>query len=215
MSAQADLSVFDADTRSAVTRLSNSASDGDPQAAAELLPLVYEQLRNLAHEQMRDERANHTLQATALVHEAYLRLVNGGGIATFRGRWHFYAAAAEAMRRILVDRARRRSSLKRGGHLARVDIEQTSLLLPEPSEDLVALDEGLELLQATHAEKAQLVKLRYFGGLTIDEAADALGISAATANRHWAYAKAWLFRHVKGVSATIPKDARRQAASRG
>lgn len=197
MSLEADPSVFDQDAKTAVTRLSNSAGEGDPRAAAELLPLVYEQLRLLARNHMRAERAGQTLQATALVHEAYLRLVNTSEVPTFRGRWHFYGAAAEAMRRILVDRARLRTTLKRGGHQQRVDLDHAQLVLPEPPEDLVALDEGLEALQAAHPEKAQLVKLRYFAGLSIGESAQALDISVATANRHWSYAKAWLYRYVK------------------
>lgn len=198
MTAESNANFFDADASRAVTSLANSASNGDPLAAAELLPLVYDQLRRLARDQIRAERPGQTLQATALVHEAYLRLLNGRRAATFKGRWHFYAAAAEAMRRILVDSSRARRSVKRGGCQQRVDLEHANPLVPEPPEDLVALDEALEAFEGTHPEKAQLVKFRYFAGLSVEEAAQALGISVATANRHWAYAKAWLYRRVKG-----------------
>lgn len=213
MNADSNADVFGADASRAVASLSNSASSGDPLAAAQLLPLVYDQLRRLAREQIRAERPGQTLQATALVHEAYLRLTRGRRGAAFDGRWHFYAAAAEAMRRILVDRARARTSLKRGGCPQRVDLEQANLSVPEPPEDLVALDEALQALRNAHPEKAQLVELRYFAGLTIQEAAQALGTSVATANRHWAYAKAWLYRYVSGpASVGSASDAARVAA---
>lgn len=179
-------------------RLVNDAGGGDRQAAAELLPLVYEQLRNLAQHHLSMERPDHTLQATALVHEAYLRLVGEGGGPGFQGRWHFFAAAAEAMRRILVDQARKRGSIKRGAGMRRLEFDQLGLSVCEPPDDLVSLDEGLTLLGDRHPEKAQLVNLRYFAGLTIEEAAEAIGVSVATANRYWAYAKAWLYRHLTG-----------------
>jgi RNA polymerase sigma factor (TIGR02999 family) len=169
---------------------------GDRRAAAELMPLVYEQLRQLAQHHLSRERPDHTLQATALVHEAYLRLVDDGDGPGFQGRWHFFAAAAEAMRRILVDQARKRGRVKRGAGRRRVEFEQLSLSVCEPPAELLALDEGLSLLAESHPEKAQLVNLRYFGGLSIEEAAEAIGVSVATANRYWAYAKAWLYRHV-------------------
>ena len=189
-----------------VTRLLNDAASGDARAAAELLPLVYDELRRLARQKMGQERAGHTLQATALVHEAYLRLVDGNTAKSWDGRWHFFAAAAEAMRRILVDQARRRGRIKRGGGgvgpRQRVDLENVDLTVNEPPEELLAVDDGLTALAAQHPEKAQLVKLRYFAGLTIEEAAEAMGVSVATANRHWAYARAWLFRHLESSGPT-------------
>jgi RNA polymerase sigma factor (TIGR02999 family) len=186
-----------------VTRLLNDAALGDARAAAELLPLVYEELRRLARQKMGQERASHTLQATALVHEAYLRLVAGNTAKSWDGRWHFFAAAAEAMRRILVEQARRRGRIKRGGGGARqrVDLGNIDLTVNEPPEDLLALDEGLTALAAQHPEKAQLVKLRYFAGLTVPEAAEVMGTSTATANRQWAYARAWLFRYLESSEA--------------
>jgi len=186
-----------------VTRLLNDAASGDARAAAELLPLVYDELRRLARQKMGQERAGHTLQATALVHEAYLRLVDGNTARSWEGRWHFFAAAAEAMRRILVDQARHRGRIKRGGGATRqrIDLENVALAVNEPPEELLAVDEGLTALAAGHPEKAQLVKLRYFAGLTIEEAAEAMGTSTATANRQWAYARAWLFRYLESSEA--------------
>ncbi len=178
-----------------VTRLLNQAVAGDSRAAEELLPLVYQELRRLAHTKMRREHANQTLQATALVHEAYLRLVENGG-AKWNGRWHFFAAAAEAMRRIIVDGARRRASLKRGGDRRRSDLDPAELTIDAPANDLLALDEALSALAERHPDKAQLVKLRYFGGLTIDEASRAMKISTATAERYWSFARAWLYRQM-------------------
>ena len=173
-----------------VTTLLNEAGSGDGRAAAELLPLVYEQLRALAGRKMRSERADQTLQATALVHEAYLRLVDTTKVQLWESRWHFFAAAAESMRRILVDHARRRGRVKRGGELHRVDLDNVELTVNDPPDELVALDEALSKLAEKHPQKAQLVNLRYFGGLTHEEAAQALGISISTADRHWAYARA-------------------------
>ena len=192
----------------AVTRLLNDAAEGDAGAAGELLPLVYEELRRLARQKMGQERAGHTLQATALVHEAYVRLVDGNTAKSWEGRWHFFAAAAEAMRRILVDQARRRDRRKRGGGVARqrVDLETLDVAVNEPPQDLLAIDDGLTALAREHAEKAQLVKLRYFAGLTIEEAAEATGISMATANRRWAYARAWLFRYLESRDPTKAAD---------
>ena len=188
------------DRAATVTRLLNEAATGDRRASAELLPLVYEQLRRLARRKMRQERPDQTMQATALVHEAYLRLVDQTGAPPrWDGRWHFFAAAAEAMRRILVDDARGRSRLKHGGGMHRVQLDDVQLSVDEPPEDLLALDEALTVLTEQHPQKAQLVKLRYFAGLTIEEAAQAMGISTATAQRHWRYARAWLYRHIKKV----------------
>lgn len=182
---------------SMVTRLLNEAGAGDAQAAADLLPLVYEQLRALAANKMRLERPDHTMQATALVHEAYLRLVDETGVRQWDGRWHFFAAAAEAMRRILVDNARHRGRLKRGGGAQRVSLEDVQPTVNDPPDDLLALDEALTALEQNHPEKAQLVKLRYFAGLTMDEAAQALDMSPRTAGRVWRYARAWLYARVE------------------
>jgi RNA polymerase sigma factor (TIGR02999 family) len=179
-----------------VTTLLNEAGAGDAAAAANLLPLVYEQLRALAGRKMQHERPDQTLQATALVHEAYLRLVDTTKVQRWESRWHFFAAAAESMRRILVDNARRRGRIKRGGNLNRVDLDKLEVTVQEPPDELVALDEALTRLAQDHPEKAQLVKLRFFGGLTHEEAAQALRISLSTADRYWAYARAWLYRRM-------------------
>ena len=179
-----------------VTTLLNEAAAGDAQASADLLPLVYEQLRALAGRKMRKEAPEQTLQATALVHEAYLRLVDTTKVQLWESKWHFFAAAAESMRRILIDNARRRGRFKRGGGQARVDLDRLELTIDGPSDELLALDEALTQLAAEHPDKARLVNLRYFAGLTLDEAAQALGISGTTADRHWAYARAWLYRHM-------------------
>jgi RNA polymerase sigma factor (TIGR02999 family) len=179
-----------------VTRLLNQAATGNAHATEELLPLVYEELRRLARNKMRQERSDQTLQATALVHEAYLRLVGNGAGQKWDGRWHFFAAAAEAMRRILVDNARRRARVKRGGGLQRADLDAVELTIDAPADDMLALDEALSKLAEKHPDKAELVKLRYFAGLTIDEASQALGISTATAERYWAFARAWLYRQM-------------------
>jgi len=183
-----------------VTQLLNEASAGSPQAATELLPLVYGELRALAARRMRQERPDHTLVATALVHEAYLRLVGGAADAAqvrWQGRWHFFAAAAQAMRRILVENARGKERLKRGGGGRRVDLDDVAALtLDEPPDGLLALDEALAEFARERSEEAQLVQLRYFAGLTRDQAAEALGISPATATRDWAYARAWLYQRI-------------------
>jgi RNA polymerase sigma factor (TIGR02999 family) len=179
-----------------ISRLLNQSAGGDRRASAELLPLVYEQLRRLARSKMRHERADQTLQATALVHEAFLRIAGSGDDQHWQGRWHFFAAAAEAMRRILVDNARRRARLKRGGGLRRTHLPELQLTLNAPAEELMALDEALSKLAQEHPEKADLVKLRYFAGLTNEEASQALGISTATAERRWAFARAWLYRQM-------------------
>ena len=179
-----------------VTTLLNEAGAGDPQAAASLLPLVYQQLRALAARKMRQESGDHTLQATSLVHEAYLRLVDTSKVQLWDSKWHFFAAAAESMRRILIDRARRRRRLKHGAGRQRVDLDGLELTLADPPDELCALDDALTKLADEHPEKARLVTLRYFGGLSHEEAAQALGISTSTADRHWAYARAWLYRQM-------------------
>lgn len=189
-----------------VTRILERIDLGDPQAAEQLLPLVYDELRKLARARLGHERPGQTLQATALVHEAYLRLVGSGGDrgqgtgdrGHFDGRGHFFAAAAEAMRRILVESARRKKRLKRGGDLEREPLEEDQIAAPEVDGDLIELDAALEKLQAKDGRKAELVKLRYFAGLTQQQAAEALGISVATADRDWAYARAWLLREMGG-----------------
>jgi RNA polymerase sigma factor (TIGR02999 family) len=166
---------------------------GDPTAAEQLLPLVYAELRRLAAQQLAQEKPGQTLQPTALVHEAYLRLVDSDRVRHWNGRTHFFRAAAEAMRRILVDNARRKRSLKRGGHLKRLDLDPVETVGAAPPEELLAISEALEKFAGHDADKAELVKLRYFAGFTVQEAADALGISRATADRHWQYAKTWLY----------------------
>jgi RNA polymerase sigma factor (TIGR02999 family) len=179
-----------------VTALLNEAAAGDPRASAELLPLVYEQLRELAARNMRQERPDQTLQATALVHEAYLRLVDTAKVQFWESRWQFFAAAAECMRRILVENARRRGRLKRGGAWIRVDLDSIDPSVDDPPDQLISLDLALSGLAQEHPERARLVSLRFFGGLTHEEAAQAMGVSVSTADRHWAYAKAWLCRHM-------------------
>ena len=168
---------------------------GDPKAAEELLPLVYKELRNLAARQMAAESPGQTLQPTALVHEAWLRLV-GNEQVRFANRAHFFAAAAQAMRRILIANARRKQRQKRGGGWERVDLDQIQLAQPLPSENLLALDEAMTRLEQCDKEAAELVQLRFFAGLTQQQAADALGISRRTADRTWAYARAWLSQEI-------------------
>jgi RNA polymerase sigma factor (TIGR02999 family) len=188
----------------AVSQILDAIAQGDPGAASQLLPLVYDELRRLAAQKLRREPAGQTLEATALVHEAYLRLVKADGPAggtdkrQWAGRAHFFAAAAESMRRILVENARRKQTQKRGGALARQELVEDLLVAAEPCEDLLALDEALERLAAQDPVKAELVKLRYFAGLTGAEAAEALNISTATAERYWAFARAWLLHEIKG-----------------
>jgi RNA polymerase sigma factor (TIGR02999 family) len=181
-----------------VTQLLSRVESGDQVAAEELLPLVYEELRRLATQRLSHEKPGQSLQATALVHEAYLRLVSTDVPQDWNGRGHFFAAAAEAMRRILVENARRKKSAKRGGHFHRADFDPDRLTMPERHVDLIALDEALDQLATHDHRKAQLVKLRYFAGLTIDQAAEALGIAPSTANADWAYAKSWLRVHMGG-----------------
>jgi RNA polymerase sigma factor (TIGR02999 family) len=183
---------------SEVSRILNAIDQGDPQAASQLLPLVYDELRRLAAHKLAQEPPGQTLQPTALVHEAYLRLVGAGGEIHFDSQGHFFAACAEAMRRILVDNARRRRSRKRGGDRARQDLEPAQVAAPEVPGDLLALDEALDRLSASDPQVAELVKLRYFAGLTIPEAARALGVSPRTADSWWAYARAWLLTELRG-----------------
>jgi RNA polymerase sigma factor (TIGR02999 family) len=177
---------------SEVTRILSAIEQGDAQAAAQLLPLVYDELRRLAAARLARETPDQTLEATALVHEAYLRLVGADPGRHWNGRGHFFAAAAEAMRRILVDRARRKHAEKRGGDRHRVSLAAADAVAEPPADDLLALDEALARFAAIDPIKAELVKLRYFAGLSEDEAAAALGIARATASRWWAYARAWL-----------------------
>lgn len=188
--------VYELRTRmSDVTRILNAIEGGDPRAADELLPLVYEELRLLAAQKLSNERPGQTLQATALVHEAYIRLVQDKDRGWDR-RGHFFAAAAEAMRRILVENARRKKSSKHGGDRRRIDLDGLDLAGQETSGDLLALDEALTKLSETDPGAAELVKLRYFAGLTIEQAARLQGISRRTAVDHWAYARAWLRRQI-------------------
>lgn len=175
-----------------VTLILNALEQGDDKAMDRLLPAVYQELRQLAARKLAHERPGHTLQATALVHEAYLRLVDSEA-QTFKNRSYFFGAAAEAMRRILIDNARRKQYLKRGGARQRVDIPQEELAIEPPSDDLLAVDQALTELAEEDPVKAELVKLRYFTGMTVEEAALALNISTRTAKRYWAYAKAWLY----------------------
>ena len=183
---------------SEVTRILSAIEQGDPHAADHLLPLVYDELRRLAAQKLAQEKPGQTLQATALVHEAYLRLVDVEKVQQWNSRGHFFAAAAEAMRRILVDGARRKQSLKGGGRQRRVRLEEAISLNEQPAEDLLALDEALDRLAQEDPVKAKLVKLRYFAGLSVEQTAEALGISRATADRYWAYAKVWLYHAVTG-----------------
>ena len=176
-----------------VTRILSAIERGDPAAAEQLLPLVYDELRKLAARKMAQEAPGQTLQATALVHEAYMRLVDGEKVRHWNSRGHFFGAAAEAMRRILLNRVRDKGRWKRGGQRHRVDLDKVELAVDAPNEDLVAIDEAIERLAGENPKCANLVKMRFFAGLSIDEAAAALGISASTAKRHWAYARAWIF----------------------
>ena len=181
---------------SEVTRLLNAMEQGDARAADRLLPMVYDELRRLATYRLSQERPGQTLQATALVHEAYLRLV-GANTPDWQGHTHFFNAAAEAMRRILIDSARHKRRVKRGGNRDRVDLDNLEVAIDTESDDLVALDEALTQLAEQDPAKAKLVQLRYFAGLTLDQAAQVLGISPSTAKRHWTYAKAWLYGRIR------------------
>jgi RNA polymerase sigma factor (TIGR02999 family) len=182
------------------SRLSSTVERGDPQAAERLLPLVYEELRRLASRRLERQSPGETLQATALVHEAYMRLVGGDPGRRWDGRGHFFAAAAEAMRRILVESARRKKRGKHGGDRERVEIELASLPTRMSCDELLALDEALEKLRQHDPVKAQLVTLRYFGGMTIEQASEVLNISRVTAHRYWTYARAWLHQQITGAA---------------
>jgi RNA polymerase sigma factor (TIGR02999 family) len=181
-----------------VTRILLAIEQGDPRAAEQLLPLVYEELRRLATQKLTREKPGQTLQATALVHEAYLRLVVDDDRQPWEGRGHFFAAAAEAMRRILIDSARRKRRPKHGGDRHRVDLDDAADAIAPPVQDLLVLDEALEKLGSVDQVSADLVKLHYFAGLSVDESAAALGLSPRTADRRWAYARAWLRQEMLG-----------------
>jgi RNA polymerase sigma factor (TIGR02999 family) len=176
----------------------SAIEQGDPQAAEQLLPLVHEELRKLAAQRLAQDKPGQTLQATALVHEAYLRLVGQTSEQKWDNRGHFFAAAAEAMRRILIDQARRRGAAKRGGQRERVDLPESRLVAPMPDDELLALDEALEQLTKKDPSAAKLVQLRFFAGLSAAEAAEALGMSTRSAHDLWAYARSWLRRKTKG-----------------
>lgn len=178
------------------TRLLNAIGQGDAQAAGDLLPLVYDELRKLAAHRMSGEAAGHTLQPTALVHEAWLRLV-GGDSPQFDGRGHFFAAAAEAMRRILIDRARQKNSLKRGAGAERVKLDDLEIATAADNDTLLLVDEALTKLTGEDPDSAAFIKLRFFAGMTNEEAAQALNLSERTARRHWSFARAWLYREIR------------------
>ena len=180
-----------------VTVVLDAVQSGDPEASAQLLPLVYEELRRLARHRLAHEAPGQTLQPTALVHEAYLRLVGAGPGSHWNGRDHFFAAAAEAMRRILVENARRKKALKHGGALVRGELDEAEPLAPEPREDLLALDDALTELATSDRTAADLVQLRYFGGLSVGEAAQILGLSQRNAERLWTYTRLWLLERIK------------------
>jgi len=184
---------------SEVTRILSQIEEGDPAAAEQLLPLVYEELRKLAAAKMAQEKPGQTLQATALVHDAYLRLVGGNAARHWDNRRHFFAAAAESMRRILVEAARRKRSLKRGGDRDRESLSNLKIAAPETLGKICEIDEALRRLRDVDQEAAELVNLRYFAGLTSKQAADTMGISPRTADRLWAYARAWLLKEIQST----------------
>jgi RNA polymerase sigma factor (TIGR02999 family) len=184
---------------SEVTRILSAIEHGDPRASEQLLPLVYDELRKLAAHKLAREAPGQTLDATALVHEAYLRLVDAPSDRHWNSRGHFFGAAAESMRRILVEAARRKDSLKRGGDRVRQPLDEATMAAPQVGEDILALDEALDRLAANDREAAELVKLRFFAGLTAEQAADVLGISARTADRTWGYARAFLLKEMKST----------------
>jgi RNA polymerase sigma factor (TIGR02999 family) len=184
---------------SEVTRVLSAIAQGNSHAAEQLLPLVYDELRKLAAEKLRQEKPGQTLQATALVHEAYLRLVDVPKAQRWDSRGHFFAAAAEAMRRILVNRARDKKRLKRGGDRRRIDLDQVEIALDTSDEQLIALDDALALLAVEDSGAARLVNLRFFAGLTLKDAAASLGLTQRTAERQWTYARAWLFARLRQV----------------
>jgi RNA polymerase sigma factor (TIGR02999 family) len=182
-----------------VTQILDAIEHGDPSAAEKLLPLVYDELRKLAAERMAHERPGQTLQATALVHEAYIRLVDSRRAERWNSRGHFFAAAAEAMRRILINRARDRGRLKRGGGWQRFDLDRIAVVDDASAEDALAIDEALQRLKQHNSPCAELVKLRFFAGLSVEEAAAALGIAPRTAHRYWIFARAWLYDALQGT----------------
>jgi RNA polymerase sigma factor (TIGR02999 family) len=182
-----------------VTRILSAIEAGDPTAAAELLPLVYDELRKLAAQKLAEEKPGQTLQATALVHEAYLRLVDVEKAQQWNSRGHFFAAAAEAMRRVLIENARRKNRHKRGGELQRAGLDPAQLSYLSPPEDILAVDDALACLAGEDPQAAQLVKLRYYAGLSIEEAAEMVGLARSTAYEHWAFARAWLHRRLQGT----------------
>lgn len=183
-----------------VTRILSQIESGDPSGAEELLPLVYDELRKLAAAQFAREKPGHTLQPTALVHDAYLRLVDVDQAQHWNSRGHFFGAAAEAMRRILVEDARRKLRVRHGGNMTRVELIEAELVATLPPDELLGLNDAIENLAQHDRPAADLVKLRYFAGLSVEHAADALGLSRANAYRHWTYAKAWLFNQIQGES---------------
>jgi RNA polymerase sigma factor (TIGR02999 family) len=197
------------DRMSEVTRILSAIEQGDPSATAQLLPLVYDELRRLAAQKLVQEKSGQTLDATALVHEAYLRLVGSGPAPNWDGRGHFFAAAAEAMRRILIDNARRKRRPKHGGERQRLSLDDVAVVSEVPPLDLLALDEALGRLAAEDPQKAELVKLRFFAGLAMPDVARVLGISLTTAERHWTFARAWLFAALKDRD--DPQDLRKKA----
>jgi len=182
-----------------VTLILQAIDRGDKRAVDRLLPAVYNELRQLAAQKLSRERLGHTLQATALVHEVYLKLVGLEG-SSWQSRTHFFATAAEAMRRILVDNARRKKRLKRGRNQDRIELSQAEMAIEDPTGDILAVDEALSKLAETDPEKVELVTLRYFAGLTLEQAAEVLGVSPTTAKRHWAYARAWLYKTITSTS---------------
>ncbi len=189
---------------SEATHLLSAIEAGDPNASAQLLPLVYDELRRLAAQRLAQEKPGQTLEATALVHEAYLRLVGQCEDLHWNGRNHFFAAAAEAMRRILVETARRKQGPKHGGRLRRIEADLNLVAASAPSVDLVDLDDALTRLAEESPARAELVKLRFFAGLTVSEAAEVLGISLATAERHWTYARTWLYADLSHAEDSLP-----------
>jgi RNA polymerase sigma factor (TIGR02999 family) len=182
-----------------VTRIINAISQGETPGSQQLLVAIYKELRQLAASRMALEQPGHSLQATALVHEAWLRLLHSGAPASFENRRHFFAAAGEAMRRILVEQARRRSCLKRGGHLVRVDIDDVDVAAPFPDDELLSLDEAMDQFSSAHPRAAEVVKLCYYAGFTQNEAGDILGISVRTVERQWVFARAWLFKAMENA----------------
>jgi RNA polymerase sigma factor (TIGR02999 family) len=187
-----------------VTRILSAIEGGDPHAAEQLLPLVYDELRKLAAQKLAQEKPGQTLQATALVHEAYLRLVDADQLQHWNSRGHFFAAAAEAMRRILIENARRKKRAKHGGDRQRLDLACAAIASLDSSAELLLIDDAIEHLAAEDAQAAHLVKLRYYAGLSVEQAAELVGIARSTAYEHWAYARAWLVREVREQSDRAP-----------